>query len=113
MHIGIVGAVIVGDAVDDRCRLLRAGSRIKKDQIGVIGKNREFLLEPAWVEPAWQPVSFVINNPRAGRRHAYPSNTVRRRASRDSRCSRTAMGSTISTASRKKPPISIRRASSR
>ena len=43
MHVGVVGAVELGDAVDDLTRLLRAGAGIEKHQTGIAVEDREFL----------------------------------------------------------------------
>src|SRR5215469_3613908 len=107
MHIGIVGAVVLGDAVDDRTRFLRAGGGIEKHQIGVVRENRKLAPQP----PRVQLARCVVNVRQSCRRHPYSSKFAKRRATRDSKCSRTGAGSTSSTASRTKASINIRRAS--
>ena len=52
MHIGVVGAVELGDTIDHRTRLLRAGARIQKDQLGMTGEDRELAPHRARIEPA-------------------------------------------------------------
>jgi hypothetical protein len=42
MHIGVVAAVELGDAVDDLARLLRAGAGIQEHQPGIALEYREF-----------------------------------------------------------------------
>jgi len=39
MHVGVVATVVVGDAVDDGARLLRARRRIEKNQTGIVLKD--------------------------------------------------------------------------
>src|ERR1700757_1268916 len=41
MDVGIVGPVVVGDAVDHRARFLSAGARVEKHEIRVVRKNRK------------------------------------------------------------------------
>src|SRR4029077_4721536 len=96
MHIGVVVAVELGDAVDDLTRLLRAGAGIEEYEAGVALEYRELAAQLARIEPA----------------HLYSSRLPRRPARRRSRCTRVAKSSTVSTTSRRKPSISICRASS-
>ena len=52
MHIGVIGAVVIRDPVDDRARFLRAGAAIEKHETGVARENRELALQQLRVEPA-------------------------------------------------------------
>ena len=52
MHIGVVGAVELGDAVDDGARLLRAGAGIKKHQLRMSREDWEFSAHRPRVETA-------------------------------------------------------------
>src|SRR5260370_27925562 len=96
MHVGVVVAIELGDAVDDLARLLRAGAGIEEHQAGIALEDRELAPELARIEPA----------------HFYSSKLPSRPARRRSRCTRVAKSSTVSTTSRRKPSISMCRASS-
>ena len=50
MHVRVLGAVELGDAVDDLTRLLRARPGIEKHQTGIVVEDREFLPYAADIE---------------------------------------------------------------
>ena len=52
MHIGVVGAVELGDAVDDGARLLCAGAGIEKHELRMSREDREFAAHRPRVDPA-------------------------------------------------------------
>ena len=54
MHVGVFGAVEIGDAVDDLTRFLRARPGIEKNQTGIIFENRELALDAGDVETGRQ-----------------------------------------------------------
>jgi hypothetical protein len=56
MHIGVVGAVEIGDAVDHGARFLCAGPGIEKHETRMRREDREFAANDTRVEPARQPV---------------------------------------------------------
>src|SRR5258708_28776281 len=96
MHIGVIGAVIIRDPVDDRARFLRAGAAIEKHETGVAGENRELA-----------PYQLRVKTARSGedapptrRPHHYSSNLPSRRASRACKYSRTGACSILSRLSR-------------
>ena len=107
VHIGVVRAVVVGDAIDHRARLLGAGARVEKHQIGIVSKNRKLTSE----HPRVEPPRCGEGAPQSCRCHPHSSKIAKRRASRDSKCSRISVESTSSTVSRTKASINIRRAS--
>src|SRR5438477_91079 len=55
MHIGIIGAVVIRDAVDHRARFLRAGAAIEKHETGVAREDRELALYLLRVKPPPYP----------------------------------------------------------
>src|SRR5262249_26491116 len=91
----------------------------EKNQTGVVREDRKLAPQLTRVEPPSCPVhrggkggGSWVDRAQARRRHSYSSNIAKRRASRDSKCSRRAAGPIGSSASPTKASISIRRASS-
>ena len=113
MHVRVLGAVELGDAVDDLTRLLRARPGIEKHQTGIVVEDREFFPYAADIEPAAANPRVAGSMLRKGTAAIlYSSSLPRCRPRRPSRCARTALSSISSTASCRKPSISMRRASS-
>jgi hypothetical protein len=52
VHVGVVAAVELGDAVDDLARLLRARPGVEKYQAGIALEDRKLATQPLRVEPA-------------------------------------------------------------
>src|SRR5215467_11451560 len=102
MHVGVIGAIVIGNPVDHCTRLLGTGAGIEEYEIRVVRKNRELASYSARIEPTGQPLLSRRDAPQTCRPHPYSSRLASRRATRESKCSRNGGGSTSSTTSRTK-----------